>query len=180
MSRQTITDDMIASISRDIIRRLDLPESDPLYVSSQELQNISNLTIDSRFYREIQKRKSPTEKACENNCKCFCHIRDGLTICPDCESVHTRTTPLASPFICSVCRAAVFQRDAVPDLISRDHWKHTASHLPLCEGAFPLSVEEKWNPAKMYVKDCDCGQCPFCKEKEEAYLDFQSRSSEGR
>lgn len=39
-------------------------------------------------------------------CKCFCHTRDGLTICPDCEPVHnSRDYQLRCADIddCSIC-----------------------------------------------------------------------------
>jgi hypothetical protein len=38
--------------------------------------------------RDIRPALRELERATDELCKCFCHTRDGLTICPDCESVH--------------------------------------------------------------------------------------------
>lgn len=38
--------------------------------------------------RDVRPALKALKAECEALCKCFCHSRDGLTICPDCEAVH--------------------------------------------------------------------------------------------
>lgn len=38
--------------------------------------------------KDVRPALKALKQACEEFCKCFCHTRDGLTICPDCEAVH--------------------------------------------------------------------------------------------
>jgi hypothetical protein len=38
--------------------------------------------------RDVRPALQSLKTECEALCKCFCHTRDGLTICPDCEAVH--------------------------------------------------------------------------------------------